>query len=333
MEDLYFSFIIPVYNRPQEVAELLQSFRQQTYDGEYEIVIVEDGSDVTAETVLKDFSDLALTYLKKQNTGPGPSRNYGMQRAKGMYFIILDSDCILPPEYLNIVNDHLKEDYFDFYGGPDAAHPDFDNRQKAVSFAMTSVLTTGGLRGKGADSKKFQPRSFNMGISKSAFEASGGFGNIHPGEDPDLTFRLWERGFSSTLIEEAFVYHKRRITWKGFYKQVNKFGKVRPILNKWHPGTAKLTYWFPTLFTGFVLCAIIMACFGIFTPIAALVFYIVSVALFASIICESVAVGLLSILALLVQFFGYGVGFFESILKIKILGREERKVFPKLFFD
>ena len=191
MTNLYFSFIVPVYNRPGEIDELLQSLSLQDYDKPFEIVIVEDGSTESSEETVGKFMDrLSITYLKKKNSGPGPSRNYGMQRASGNYFIILDSDCLIPPQYLTLVNNALTAHYVDCYGGPDAAHPSFSQVQKAINYAMTSVLTTGGIRGNKASVDKFQPRSFNMGISKAAFEKTEGFGNIHPGEDPDLTFRI-----------------------------------------------------------------------------------------------------------------------------------------------
>ena len=177
-----------------------------------------------------------------------------MQHAKGNYFIILDSDCILPENYLFEVEKSLKANYVDCFGGPDAAHESFSNFQKAINFSMTSFITTGGIRGNKKSVDTFQPRSFNMGISKEAFLASNGFGFIHPGEDPDLSIRLWNLGYKTKLIPEAFVYHKRRISWSKFYKQVNKFGLVRPILNVWHPSTKKITYWFPAVFSlGFIV--------------------------------------------------------------------------------
>ncbi|MGY8914630.1 MAG: glycosyltransferase, partial [Flavobacteriales bacterium] len=189
--DLFFSFIVPVFNRPNEIRELLDSLLLQTYNKPYEIVIVEDGSTISSKEVVTSFeSQLPITYLEKANSGPGASRNYGMRHAKGNYYIVLDSDCILPPKYLEKVHSSLKVEFVDCYGGPDAAHLSFSKVQKAINYAMTSVLTTGGIRGAKKSVDKFQPRSFNMGISKKAFDATGGFGNIHPGEDPDLTIRI-----------------------------------------------------------------------------------------------------------------------------------------------
>ncbi|MBN4085547.1 glycosyltransferase, partial [Flavobacteriaceae bacterium AH-315-B10] len=244
------SFIIPVYNRPDEVKELLNSFTTLNGEKDFEVVIIEDGSVITSKTVVDNFSNkLNISYYYKENSGPGDSRNYGMKLAKGAYFIILDSDCILPKNYLNEVLKSLKKNYVDCFGGPDAAHNSFTNLQKAINFSMTSFITTGGIRGKKSSVNKFQPRSFNMGLSKDAFIATEGFGRIHPGEDPDLSIRLTKLNFKTKLITEAYVYHKRRISWAKFYKQVYKFGSVRPILNHWYPETKKITYWFPTLFS------------------------------------------------------------------------------------
>jgi len=212
---------------------------------DFEIVIIEDGSTKTSKTIAEAFQKtLNISYFFKDNSGPGDSRNFGMAHAKGNYFIILDSDCILPKHYLKAVEQSLKTEFVDCFGGPDAAHESFSNLQKAINFSMTSVITTGGIRGNKNSVGKFQPRSFNMGLSKKAFQESKGFGRIHPGEDPDLSIRLWNLGYQTKLIPEAFVYHKRRISWSNFYKQVHKFGMVRPILNKWHPSTKKITYWF-----------------------------------------------------------------------------------------
>jgi len=229
---LEFSFVIPVYNRPEETQELLESFLGLETDTNFEVVIVEDGSTIASKSIVDTFKNkLDISYYYKENSGPGDSRNYGMQKAKGNYFIILDSDCILPKQYLSEVEKGLKANYVDCFGGPDAAHQSFSNLQKAINFSMTSFITTGGIRGNKNSVDTFQPRSFNMGLSKKAFLESKGFGRIHPGEDPDLSIRLWNLGYKTTLISKAFVYHKRRISWSNFYKQVNKFGMVRPILN------------------------------------------------------------------------------------------------------
>lgn len=331
--DLFFSFIVPVYNRPNEIGELLDSLLYQTYNNPYEIVIVEDGSTISSEEVVISFeSQLPITYFKKDNSGPGDSRNYGMRHAKGNYFIVLDSDCILPPEYLDLVHTSLKAEFVDCYGGPDAAHQSFSKVQKAINYAMTSLLTTGGIRGNKKAIDKFQPRSFNMGISKNAFSATGGYGNIHPGEDPDLTIRIWEQGFKTKLIPEAFVYHKRRIDWKKFYLQVNKFGMVRPILNKWHPETAKITYWFPALFCLGLLVSVVFAIMGNTLLLLVYIFYFGMVFIDSLLKNRDLEIAILSLVAVAIQFYGYGKGFVEATLKMNATQKEPEEIFPNLFF-
>lgn len=328
-----FSFIIPVYNRPNEIEELLQSFSKLNGTIPFEIVIVEDGSTLTSKYVIcKYVNNLNISYYFKSNSGPGDSRNFGMTKAKGNYFIILDSDCLLPSNYLIEVKHSLNTDYVDCFGGPDAAHHSFTNLQKAINFSMTSFITTGGIRGGKQMSKNFQPRSFNMGISKKAFEASGGFGIIHPGEDPDLSIRLLELGFKSALIPKAFVYHKRRISWKKFYQQVHKFGLVRPIINLWHPETERLIFWFPTLFSLGFIAAIIFLIFGIQFPILIYVLYFIITFFMALVQSKNGIVAVQSIIAICIQFFGYGYGFLKSTFYIKFLKRQPEKQFPKLFF-
>ena len=330
---LSYSFIIPVYNRPNEIRELLESFSNVVFDRDYEIVIVEDGSTEKSDAVIKEFDDtLNISYFFKPNSGPGDSRNYGMQRAKGNYFIILDSDVILPPNYLLEVDRFLNANFVHAFGGPDDAHESFSDLQKAINFAMTSFLTTGGIRGGKKQVGKFQPRSFNMGISKEAFEATGGFGKIHPGEDPDLTFRIWKAGFETALIPEAKVFHKRRISWSSFRMQVYKFGVVRPILSKWHKGTGKITFWFPTLFSIYLLIAIIVSPFCQL-PILTVIVYLLLIMSNALSQTKSLKIAAMSVATSLIQFLSYGYGFLLSNFKLHILRKNPKEAFPKFFFE
>lgn len=330
---LNYSFIIPVYNRPDEIDELLFSFTKLKSNIPFEIVIVEDGSNLSSEAIVNKYqSDLNIHYIFKTNSGPGNSRNYGMKKASGNYFIILDSDCILPPDYLTHVHNVLIENYVDCFGGPDAAHKSFSPIQKAINFSMTSVLTTGGIRGNKSSVNKFQPRSFNMGISKEAFLKTGGFGHIHPGEDPDLSIRLWKNGFQTALINEVYVYHKRRISWSKFYKQVYKFGLVRPILNSWHPETSKITYWFPSFFIMGLLLSLVLVFMNIILFIYIYLCYFLIVFLSALIMSKSLIVSVLALLAVCIQFLGYGLGFIKSIFVINLLNKKPEQYFPELFF-
>ncbi len=332
--NLSFSFIIPVYNRPDEIQELLVSLASQNYGKPFDIIIVEDGSTLGSKEVISAFTDqLSITYLEKPNSGPGDSRNYGMKRAKGNYFIILDSDCILPPQYLSEVEKSLNGQFVHCYGGPDAAHENFSPIQKAINYAMTSMLTTGGIRGNKTAVGKFQPRSFNMGISKEAFENVGGYGNIHPGEDPDLTIRIWEKGYTTKLIPSAYVYHKRRINWNKFYIQVNKFGMVRPILNKWYARTARLTYWFPTIFCLGLFLSFVLVFLGVTWPLYVYGVYFLLIFIEAFIKNKKLSIALLSIFAVFIQFVGYGVGFLKSTILINFSKRNPQEIFPQLFFN
>ena len=331
--NMLFSLIIPVFNRPEEMEELLGSLLLQDYNNPFEIVIVEDGSSIPCRDVVEKFQASSdISYYFKENSGPGDSRNFGMKKARGDYFIIFDSDCIIPPNYLAEVEKGLQLNYVDCFGGPDKALESFSEVQKAINFAMTSFITTGGIRGGSEKIEKFQPRSFNMGISKKAFEASGGFGKIHPGEDPDLSIRLWELGFETRLISEAFVYHKRRIDWSRFYKQVNKFGKARPILNSWHPKYAKLTFFFPTLFLLGILVAIVTAFLHSYILVFIFSIYFELLFILALLQTKSFKVGILAVLATLIQFYGYGIGFLKSFILVQFFKKQPQKAFPELFF-
>ena len=330
---MFFSLIIPVFNRPQEIDELLSSLILQNYQKPFEVVIIEDGSSISCQDVVERYKyNLDISYYYKSNSGPGDSRNFGMLKAKGDYFIIFDSDCIIPPDYLTEVEKELNLNYVDCFGGPDKALDSFSDVQKAINFAMTSFITTGGIRGGSEKIDKFQPRSFNMGISKKAFESSGGFGKIHPGEDPDLSIRLWQLGFETKLFPKAYVYHKRRIDWSKFYKQVNKFGKARPILNEWYPKYSKITFYFPTLFLLAFLLSIATAFFKNYILLVVFTTYIEILFIVALLQTKSLKIGLLSVLATLIQFYGYGIGFLKSLVLIQIFKVKPQKAFPELFF-
>ena len=330
---MLFSLIIPVYNRPDEVDELLESLSKTTYDEIFEIVLIEDGSTIRCQDVAQKYGDrLDISYYYKENSGPGDSRNHGMKKARGDYFIIFDSDCIIPDNYLVEVDTALKKNFVDCFGGPDKALDSFSDIQKAINFAMTSFLTTGGIRGGSEKIGKFQPRSFNMGLSRKAFETSNGFGNIHPGEDPDLSIRLWNLGFKTRLFTNAFVYHKRRIDWGKFSVQVSKFGKARPILNSWYPKYNKLTFFFPTFFLIGFFISFILLIFNKDLFLKLYFGYFLAIFLLSSIQTKSIKIGYFSVIAVWKQFYGYGIGFLESFVKIIILKQKPQKAFPELFF-
>ena len=330
--DLEFSIVIPVYNRPDEIDELLKSLSQQTYQEKFEIIIVDDGSSLKSEECIKKYQDqLDIAYFYKANSGPGLTRNFAMQKASGNYFIILDSDCILPEHYLDEVSKSLLNNYTDAFGGPDTAHESFSILQKAINFTMTAVLTTGGIRGKKSAHNKFQPRSFNMGMSKLAFESTKGFGSQHFGEDIDLTFRLWENGFETQLLEKAYVYHKRRISFKSFYKQTFNFGAARPILNKQHPKSAKITYWFPSVFLIGLIGAIVLLFLGIEIPLLLFGIYFLLIVISALIQSKSLIVAIYSIFTTITQFLGYGLGFLRSFIKLHLFNMTTEQTFPEMF--
>jgi len=328
-----FSIIIPVYNRPKEIEELLESALEVKNIQNCEIIIIEDGSLQTCEKVLEPFnSKLNISYYFKPNTGPGDSRNYGMQKAQAEYFIILDSDVLLPSDYILNIQKSLKSNHVDCFGGPDRAHQSFSPLQKAINYAMTSLLTTGGVRGKEEQKKNFQPRSFNMGLSRKAFKASSGFSNIHPGEDPDLALRLKDLGFKTALFSNCFVYHKRRISWQGYAKQIFKFGLVRPILNSWHPKSRSLVFYFPTLFSLGFLLSIVLLFLNIIWLIMLFGLYFILIFIDALRVEKSLKISFLSILAVCIQFFCYGFAFLKSSIIITLLKNNPEKVYPFLFF-
>ena len=310
---LLFSIIIPVYNRPNEIDELLESLTKQDFSDGFEVLIIEDGSENSSKKIVEKYNNqLNLNYFFKENSGAGASRNFGMQNASGNYFIILDSDVIVPKQYLSEVKKTLESNFTDAFGGPDAAHSNFTALQKAINYSMTSVLTTGGIRGKKQAVGKFQPRSFNLGLSKKAFEKTQGFSKMKTGEDIDLTFRLWKNDFETQLIEKAFVYHKRRSSIIQFFKQTFGFGTARPILNKKYPETVKPTYWFPSLFIIGIDISIILAIFCYNQLLYFYGFYFGCIFLDSLFQNKNLYVAFLSIFTSLTQFLGYGLGFLES---------------------
>ena len=313
---MFYSIIIPVYNRPEEVAELLDSLSQQEGNIPFEVVIVEDGSTLPCREVVEKFArKLTVTYHAKPNTGRSDSRNAGMQLAKGGYFIFFDSDCIIPPGYFVRLEKKLTDDYSDCFGGPDAAHSSFSNVQKAISYAMTSFLTTGGIRGGKQAKKTFQPRTFNMGFSRAVYEKTGGFNNML-GEDIDLSIRIAQAGFRISLYREVFVYHKRRISFTKFYRQVRNFGTARINLALLHKGSLKPVHALPALLL-FGGAGIVAAAFFSLWALALPVGYTVLLFSDALVKTKSIQTALLSVCAAGIQLTGYGWGFIKAgVLKI-----------------
>ena len=325
---MLFSIIIPVYNRPQEVDELLESLCTQTFN-DFEVVVVEDGSTEKCEEVCQKYADrLSLHYYFKPNSGPGPSRNYGAERSRGEYLIILDSDVIVPEHYLEIVKSELDRELCDAFGGPDRAHPSFTPIQKAINYAMTSFFTTGGIRGGAKKLDKFYPRSFNLGIKKSVFEALGGFAPMRYGEDIDLSTRIFSNGYSCRLFPEAFVYHKRRVKFSSFFRQVKHSGEARVILKKKYPDTFKLVHLLPAAFVVGNLLLVVMALFHHWLWLAPILLYCLMVFADSLVKNKDLKVALLSVPAAYVQLFGYGTGFIRAswndILRKKMPSQGEK---------
>lgn len=347
-----FSIIIPVYNRPQEVGELLESLTEQTCT-DFEVIIVEDGSKVNSKEVVEKFhTKLNIRYFEKENGGPGPARNYGAQYALGDYLVFLDSDCITPPQYVENLNKAVTDNdsecvpkdesgdttetirKTDVFGGPDRAADDFSDIQKAVNYSMTSLFTTGGIRGgKNANKPdKYFPRSFNMGISRNVYEITGGFAPMRFGEDIDLSYRIYKAGFKCELIPDAYVYHKRRTNMRSFFKQVFFSGMARINLYKRYPDTMKLVYMLPALFTaGIVACIILAILWNIWFLLPPI--FIAFVWFFDSLrLNRNIKTALLSVITSFIQLIGYGCGFFYGIWIRIILGKSEEESYKTNFF-
>ena len=315
------SIVIPVYNRPEELKELLASLKSQTFQP-YEVIIVEDGSTIDSKEIADNLSeDLPIKYLTKENGGQGFARNFGYQHATGDYFIVFDSDCIIPENYLEEVESFLKQNTVDAFGGPDAAHPDFTTIQKAISQSMTSILTTGGIRGKKKHVGKYHPRSFNMGISSEVFEKTKGYIIPFMGEDLEFSTRIVKEGYKTALIEKAFVYHKRRTDLGKFYKQLKYFGRARINLTRFHPDQINPIHIFPFLFSIGLLVSFSMALLG--WPLGTVgllcyAFYFLLVFLESAFVTKSLRVALLTPLVAFLQFFGYGYGLaYEWVRKLR----------------
>ena len=350
-----YSFIIPVYNRPDEVDELLDSLTRQTLR-DFEVVVVEDGSVIPCREVVSKYADrLTVHYYNKENSGPGQTRNYGVERANGEYMLILDSDCILPEDYLEEVEAELRAKKADAFGGPDRAHHSFTDVQKAINYAMTSFFTTGGIRGGKKKLDKFYPRSFNMGIRKDVYQALGGFSKMRFGEDIDFSIRIFKAGYACRLFPEAWVWHKRRTDLKKFFKQVHNSGIARINLYKKYPESLKLVHMLPAVFTlgVFVLMLLLLMGIGLGVSIQTgmlqvelplgvilcslavlpLLCYALLIVVDSCLKNRSVKVALLSVPASFIQLIGYGSGFIRAWWKRCVCSKREFSAFEKNFYE
>lgn len=315
-----YSVIVPVYNRPVEVGELLESLAGQSYR-DFEVVLVEDGSTMPCEETAQRFGDrLKIRYFAKANSGRSETRNYGMERAEGRYFVFFDSDCILPAEYFEVLTEALSEKAADCHGGPDRAHPSFTALQKAISYAMTSFLTTGGIRGGKRGLERFKPRTFNMGFSREVYESVGGFRGAF-GEDIDMSTRIEKAGLRIRLVPEAFVYHKRRLSWRSFFWQVYVFGLTRVELNRLHPGSLKIVHLLPVCFVAGVLVMTVGAIVWSVWSVSPLCVYGLALCVDGWRVSGSLQVALLSVVAGFIQLGGYGAGFLCGFIRSFLLGQ------------
>ena len=349
-----YSIIVPVFNRPDEVHELLESLTQQTVK-DFEVVIVEDGSQISCKDVCAPYKDMMdIHYYYKENSGPGQSRNYGAEKASGEYLLILDSDVVLPANYLKAIDEELNREPADAFGGPDKAHPSFTNTQKAISYSMTSFFTTGGIRGGKKKMDKFYPRSFNMGIRKNVYLKLNGFSDMRFGEDIDFSIRIFKAGCKCRLFPEAWVWHKRRTDFRKFWRQVFNSGIARINLYKKHPESLKLVHLLPMVFTVGVACTMLLLFFGflpymvgtkhIFPTLGNTMAAIGCIGLFFILLycialCidstkqnKSLKIGLLSIRAAFTQLMGYGCGFLSAWWKRCVLGKTEFSAYNKTFY-
>jgi glycosyltransferase involved in cell wall biosynthesis len=326
------SIVVAIFNRKDELFELLNSLIAQT-DKDFEVIIVDDGSFVDLLPTVETFKEmLNIQYFKKANSGPGLSRNYGANRAKNDWLVFVDSDVIVEKDYIENIKKNLEKTDCAAFGGADKAHKGFNLLQKAISYSMTSVFTTGGIRGSKKAVTRFQPRSFNMGVNKEIFLKIGGFSEMRIGEDPDLSMTIWENGYQTAFFDDIGVYHKRRTDLGKFSKQVYQFGCARPILNQRHPDYVKPTFWFPTLFLlGYVAGILeyfllqkgfVLACYG---------FYTLVIFLHALYLTKNIAIAAQAIITTYIQMFSYGYGFLESWVKLNILRMKPEEAFPKHF--
>ena len=327
-----YSVIVPVYNRPDEVNELLESLAAQIFR-DFEVIIVEDGSSVSCEGVVANYRNrLDVHYYYKPNSGPGQTRNYGAERSRGEYLLILDSDCILPEGYLEAVEAELRREPADAFGGPDRAHDSFTPVQKAINYAMTSFFTTGGIRGGKEKMDKFYPRSFNMGIRAEAYRALGGFSKMRFGEDIDFSIRIFKAGYRCRLFSSAWVWHKRRTDFRKFFKQVHNSGIARIDLYKKYPESLKLVHLLPAVFTVGV-ALVLLAAFRWVGSLWLLGIFMLVIFSDSSLKNKSLKIGILSVIAAFIQLVGYGSGFLLAWWKRCILGKKSFSAFEKNFYD
>lgn len=320
----FFSIIVPVYNRIDEVKDLLESLACQS-SKDFEIVIIEDGSSLPCKDVTDSYADrLNIQYFHKSNEGRSIARNYGMEHAKGDYFVFFDSDCIIPPQYFEVLKTNLDNKYSDCYGGPDAAHESFSDVQKAINYSMTSLLTTGGIRGGAIQLEKFVPRTFNMGYSRKVWEQIGGFREMFS-EDIDMSTRTRQAGFSINLIREAFVYHKRRVNLRLFSKQIYVFGMSRITLYLLYPDSLKIVHWLPATFVVGSLAMIVLALLWHWWAILPLVAYLIALFVTALISTKNLKISSLAVITSIIQLGGYGIGFIKAFTW-KILLKHGRNI-------
>ncbi|MCB0667346.1 MAG: glycosyltransferase [Saprospiraceae bacterium] len=334
-----YSIIVAVYNRVDEVRELLASAEALVFDRSgFEFLFVDDGSTDGFREMIENYqsaSGLQVSAIYQANQGPGAARNHGMEEAAGRYFIFLDSDCMVPPHWISAIDEAIEQSGYDAFGGPDTFHPSFSPLLKAINYSMTSFLGTGGTRGSKKSIGKFYPRSFNMGVSRQIFEKIGGMNKLRHGQDMDFSARIYAAGYKVGLITDAYVFHKRRTSiWK-FFKQIFNWGVARINLGRLHPSLLKPVHFLPSLIlTGLIILLIISLLTGIWWIwwVVGLGYALVCLTAFVQAFSQyrELKTAFLSIITLNIQVFAYGMGLLYALWQR--IWHEEARGFTKNYY-
>lgn len=220
------SIVIPTYNRPQRLRYCLDALLNIEYPRDrFEVVVVDDGSKVALEPIVRPFHEvLQVTLLRQDNAGPASARNAGARQAQGSYLAFTDDDCLPAPDWLTQIAAQLTAHPEAMVGGlPVNALP--KNLYSTASQELIDYLYQ--YYNLSSERAKFFA-SNNIAMGRELFLAVGGFDTSFPkaaAEDREFCDRWQQLGYAMVYAPEVTVYHAHSLTLKSFWRQHFYYGR------------------------------------------------------------------------------------------------------------
>lgn len=222
----FFSIIVPTHTRPKQLAACLSALDRLDYRRDlFEVIVVDDGSEMSLEDIVDSFrSRLDLTLIRQAHAGPAAARNAGADVARGEFLAFTDDDCAPAPNWLQCLASKLSVMKDRALGGR------IVNALPENLYAVTSQIIIDVVyahyNGDPNHARFFA--SNNLALATNRFHAVGGFDSVffpRASEDRDLCDRWLFNGYKMTYAPEALVYHSHPLDLRTFWRQHFNYGR------------------------------------------------------------------------------------------------------------